>query len=251
MIKFFRQIRQNLIMENKTSKYFKYAIGEIFLVVIGILIALQINNWNEGRKEKHIIKLALNSLIEDLKQDSIQLNANIESIQKDMQHLDNFRERLSKPEANIDTLKHIARYEYLPFFNPSNELNRNTIVSLLSTGNLDLFDDAIKKEILKHNSKQLTLIKVMDENVQIFLTTQSTTGIIPQSENPALEMAAIKGPLLDAYWNNINDMDLLNRMMITISQKKIMLYIIELQKEDLYKETLRMIDLLKNYQNTL
>ena len=50
MIKFFRQIRQNLIMENKTSKYLKYALGEIFLVVIGILIALSINNWNEGRK---------------------------------------------------------------------------------------------------------------------------------------------------------------------------------------------------------
>ncbi|PIV92771.1 MAG: hypothetical protein COZ17_07350 [Flavobacteriaceae bacterium CG_4_10_14_3_um_filter_33_47] len=251
MIKLFRNIRKQLLEQGKTTNYLKYAIGEIVLVVIGILIALQINNWNEDRKEKHVMKLALNSLIEDLKQDSIQLNANIKSIQEDMQRLDKFRERLSKPEANIDTLKHIARYEYLPFFNPSNELNRNTIVSLLSTGNLDLFDDVIKNEILKHNSKQLTLIKVMDENVQIFLTTQSTTGIIPQSENPALEMAAIKGPLLDAYWNNLNDTDLINRMMITISQKKMMQYIIELQKEDLYKETLRMIDLLKNYQNTL
>ena len=51
MIKFFRKIRQNLIIENKTSKYFKYAIGEIILVVIGILIALQINNWNENRNK--------------------------------------------------------------------------------------------------------------------------------------------------------------------------------------------------------
>jgi len=50
MIKFFRKIRQNLLMENKTGKYFKYAIGEIILVVFGILIALQINNWNERRK---------------------------------------------------------------------------------------------------------------------------------------------------------------------------------------------------------
>ena len=49
MIKFFRHIRKNLLMENKTSKYFKYAIGEIVLVVIGILIALQINNWNDRR----------------------------------------------------------------------------------------------------------------------------------------------------------------------------------------------------------
>ena len=56
MIKFFRHIRQNLLMENKTGKpalpagrYLKYAVGEIVLVVIGILIALQINNWNENR----------------------------------------------------------------------------------------------------------------------------------------------------------------------------------------------------------
>jgi hypothetical protein len=52
MIKFFRKIRQNLLTENKTGKYFKYAIGEIVLVVIGILIALSINNWNENRKNK-------------------------------------------------------------------------------------------------------------------------------------------------------------------------------------------------------
>nr|WP_092466202.1 hypothetical protein [Winogradskyella thalassocola] len=52
MIKFFRKIRQNQVMENKTGKYFKYAIGEIVLVVIGILIALQINNWNEKRLQK-------------------------------------------------------------------------------------------------------------------------------------------------------------------------------------------------------
>ncbi len=58
MIKFFRKIRYNLMEQNKTGKpalpagrYFKYAIGEIILVVIGILIALQINNWNEHRKE--------------------------------------------------------------------------------------------------------------------------------------------------------------------------------------------------------
>ena len=52
--------------KNKTGKYFKYAIGEIFLVVIGILIALQINNWNENRLNNKTIKTYLNSLIHDL-----------------------------------------------------------------------------------------------------------------------------------------------------------------------------------------
>ncbi|WP_432277879.1 DUF6090 family protein [Microcosmobacter mediterraneus] len=52
MITFFRRLRQKLLSENKFSKYLMYAIGEIILVVIGILIALQVNNWNEKRKAK-------------------------------------------------------------------------------------------------------------------------------------------------------------------------------------------------------
>ncbi len=48
MIKLFRKIRYELMKKNKTSKYLKYVLGEIVLVVLGILIALQINNWNEG-----------------------------------------------------------------------------------------------------------------------------------------------------------------------------------------------------------
>ena len=52
MIKFFRRIRQQLLSQNRFSKYLLYAVGEIFLVVIGILIALSINNWNEWKKER-------------------------------------------------------------------------------------------------------------------------------------------------------------------------------------------------------
>ena len=56
MIKFFRRIRYDLMEKNKTGKYFKYAIGEIILVVIGILIALQINNWNEVQEKKNRLR---------------------------------------------------------------------------------------------------------------------------------------------------------------------------------------------------
>ncbi|PJB18813.1 MAG: hypothetical protein CO117_06955 [Flavobacteriaceae bacterium CG_4_9_14_3_um_filter_33_16] len=80
MIKIFRKIRQNLVMENKTSKYFKYAIGEIILVVIGILIALQINNWNEGRKENQKEKATLQRFLNDLKADSINFQTNLNYI---------------------------------------------------------------------------------------------------------------------------------------------------------------------------
>ena len=66
MIKFFRKIRQKLLSENKFSKYLIYAVGEIVLVVIGILIALQINNWNEIRQIKKVEKEILYVLLEDL-----------------------------------------------------------------------------------------------------------------------------------------------------------------------------------------
>ena len=66
MIKFFRKIRQNLIMQNKTSKYFKYAIGEIVLVVIGIIIAVQINTWVNTSKLKEDNKVYLGKMINEL-----------------------------------------------------------------------------------------------------------------------------------------------------------------------------------------
>ena len=57
MIKFFRKIRQNLLAENRFSKYLIYATGEIILVVIGILIALSINNWNELKNDLKIERI--------------------------------------------------------------------------------------------------------------------------------------------------------------------------------------------------
>jgi len=69
MIKFFRKIRKNLLTENKFSKYLIYAIGEILLVVVGILIALQINNWNEIKKEDRLEIKYLKGIKRDLKRD--------------------------------------------------------------------------------------------------------------------------------------------------------------------------------------
>jgi len=71
MIKFFRHIRKSLLEENKMGKYFKYAIGEIILVVIGILIALQINNWNENKKERAFENKMLQEIRKELIQDTI------------------------------------------------------------------------------------------------------------------------------------------------------------------------------------
>lgn len=66
MIKFFRKIRQRLLSENKFSKYLFYAIGEIVLVMIGILMALQINNWNEHRKLQNTNQILLSKMVGEL-----------------------------------------------------------------------------------------------------------------------------------------------------------------------------------------
>ena len=82
MFKFFRKIRYDLMGENKTGKYLKYAIGEIILVVIGILIALQINNWNEERKELNRSKNFLTEFKKDLKKDTAGMNRVINLVKK-------------------------------------------------------------------------------------------------------------------------------------------------------------------------
>ncbi len=69
MIPFFRKIRKQFADDNMPVKYMRYAIGEIVLVVIGILIALQINNWNENRKNKKHFKVTLDHLYTSIKVD--------------------------------------------------------------------------------------------------------------------------------------------------------------------------------------
>lgn len=80
MIKFFRKIRYHLMETGKTSKYLKYAIGEIILVVIGILIALQINNWNEHRKALIDEKATIASLKLEFQKNLVNLQSNIQAI---------------------------------------------------------------------------------------------------------------------------------------------------------------------------
>ena len=73
MIKFFRKIRYNLMETGKTSRYFKYAIGEIILVVVGILIALQINIHEQNKSNQKKLDKYLSSLIEDLNKDKLRM----------------------------------------------------------------------------------------------------------------------------------------------------------------------------------
>ena len=78
MIRFFREIRQKMLTENKFSKYLIYAIGEIILVVFGILIALQINNWNEKQKNRKQELIIFENILQELQNDKVGLTNIIE-----------------------------------------------------------------------------------------------------------------------------------------------------------------------------
>jgi sensor domain CHASE-containing protein len=100
MIKFFRKIRQTMLTENKFSKYLLYAIGEIVLVVIGILIALSINNWNQNRVQTKLVNGILIEIYANLQADQKELEDDIEFSEK-------FIENLS---FNQDHRKRLAEY---------------------------------------------------------------------------------------------------------------------------------------------
>ncbi len=105
MIKFFRKIRQRLVIENRLSKYVLYAIGEIVLVVIGILIALQINNWNEDRITSEFELQMLTSLKEGLTADLADIDFNIKYTKRGITKTDSIFKylRTEKPK-NLDTI---------------------------------------------------------------------------------------------------------------------------------------------------
>ena len=141
MIKFFRKIRQHLLMENKTGKYFKYAIGEIVLVVIGILIALQINTWNQNRQDRKQEQKILVQLLNEYKNNLFQLNQKISirnaTISSSFKLLNYKNDETLNVVADSFNL-HLGRIFLRPTFDP--ELGVTT--ELTSSGKLYLLTNA-------------------------------------------------------------------------------------------------------------
>ena len=140
MIKFFRKIRYDFMEKNKTGKYLKYAIGEIILVVIGILIALSINSWNQDRLDQldkteilsklHIEFQVNKKILQDYKlTNEMSMNANIAL----MSLIGETREGLSK--QNLDSLFYEAYQGYELAF------TENATKNIVEGGRLNLFKD--------------------------------------------------------------------------------------------------------------
>lgn len=145
MIRIFRKIRNSLINSNQLSKYAAYAIGEILLVMIGILLALQVNNWNENRKERRLEKQIL-----------IELKSNLES---DMEIFQMLQDRIqTKKEGINNTLSYLSQETnpedsvFFPgFFKMASGIafsyNNGTYETLKSIGINIISNDVLRKSI--------------------------------------------------------------------------------------------------------
>ncbi len=157
MIKFFRKIRQKLLTENKFSKYLLYAIGEIILVVIGILIALQINNSNELNKQRTKEVLFLKNLKSDLIFEESELErytgireSIVNSAQVALEHFN------GKPVKNVQMFNyHTFNVGIWQEF----QRNNNTFLELINSGNLTIIsNDSIKNGLLNLDLIYKTII---------------------------------------------------------------------------------------------
>ena len=149
MIKFFRQIRYKLMEQNKTSKYFKYAFGEIILVVIGILIALQINNWNENRIKSNKETAILASIHKEFKKNKKQLDSVVgthKKVHSNCSKIISLFPIQSKPEpALLDSLSLWLWESYGGVtFNPS----QTSINALASTSSFDIIKNETLRDLL-------------------------------------------------------------------------------------------------------
>lgn len=173
MIKFFRHIRQNLIMKNHSDKptsasgmsgkYVKYAIGEIILVVIGILIALQINNWNQNRLNRTIEKETLYSLKQDLDSAMIQLNVKIRQNERfrlfDSTAMELIHHRTEVPQDSLYKL--LLSHIFTPTFDP--ELG--TLNEILNTGKMEIIQDKLLRSHISSWNRYMDELSEVDERL--------------------------------------------------------------------------------------
>ncbi len=165
MLKFFRNIRKNLLAEGKTTKYFKYAIGEIFLVVIGILIALQISNWNENRKLKQQERSYYCKISEDLSSDLLNLERSKISLEERIVVLDRFLINLLKIQDDKsvllnDYLAAVRSYRFIP--------SKAAIVDVTSSGKLEnLKNQELKNSILNYYAEVDHAMQIIEVNIDL------------------------------------------------------------------------------------
>lgn len=156
MINFFKKIRKKLLSKNKFSNYLIYAIGEIILVVIGILIALQINNWNEYKKKERFELSLLKEMKKNLKADIKDIEVNIKYNERSIKSANII---LSSFENNIpfnDSLnKHYGKVPMVPKF----LMSENAYNSMNNEGIRIIKNDSLRDVITFHYESHTSFLK--------------------------------------------------------------------------------------------
>jgi uncharacterized membrane-anchored protein YhcB (DUF1043 family) len=184
--------------KNKTGKYFKYAIGEIVLVVIGILIALQINNWNESQKKHHLKNEYKISLKNDFIKDSIQLSERINENKQILETISETYEELKTTTFNTsDEVLSKLSEAYKGNLRTLNTYNTNSFNLLISGGNIDLLDKELREAIMELNRLQLHEIEVSSVNRESYVIISTNFRI----KYPPLEFP--NESLLKILWKDI------------------------------------------------
>jgi len=149
MINFFRKIRKKLADDNKPLKYARYAIGEIVLVVIGILIALSINNWNEQNKENKIEHKYLERLVIDLGVDSSYYEQKIAESESAIQHLNEYIHKSYETQKSIEEVKQL--FTHLHAQTDPLTTQNSTYKELTGSGNINIIkNETLKKLIINY-----------------------------------------------------------------------------------------------------
>ena len=166
MLPFFRKIRWRLAKDNQFFKYSRYAVGEIILVVIGILIALQINNWNEERKRKQKLGVYVKTLREDLIRDTINLNSFLRTSERIIRQYSEVKVQIERVDINLDSIIHIfvKNRTWLTRLKPT---ENTTFNSLMSTGDIELFpQEQINVLMTFYDQIEVDYYMVRDRNIR-------------------------------------------------------------------------------------
>ena len=149
--------------DNRPLKYARYAIGEIVLVVIGILIALQINTWNEGRKEKNKAKIYTDKLINDIVQDTLNINELIKTGNQKTANINAYFKFFSDGDQSIDAyIDSVAKVNWTFFrYQPLNY----TFEDMKSPGNLALLTEDQRRSMMELLNLQEQLGIIIEKTV--------------------------------------------------------------------------------------
>ncbi len=213
MIKFFRRIRYDLMEKNRTGKYIKYAIGEIILVVIGILIALAISNWNDNRKNNAETRDFKGRLADEIEININNVDSAIEVQSKHIAASKSILDLFHKDHKNINP-EYLDSLMIIIYQSASVEINNGTFAEGLNTGKIG----NIPSDKLRSALYSLTSI-ISDTRRLEQINTNDLNGPFTQFLYPNYnyrkmddKFSQYKGEIGETKFMNFDNLSLLNNM---------------------------------------